>query len=193
MADGWKMKDGKGPYLEKLKRLAEMRRVYGAKTLATSSTGKIKRAEKHTQRGSGGKYVQRSGQAATHDEDASRSAGQNIIALRLGEKKGRLVTGVTAREREIGQQIWSAATSSYLRMGGSGEGLFRAAERIGKFLIQCYQIHIRQGSGAAGAFKPVTPRTQKTKDREGERPGLPPMWRTGQLMRSFVFEIVERD
>jgi hypothetical protein len=160
MSDGWKMKDGKRPYLQRLKRLEKMAETYGAQTRTTGR--------------------------------GDRSEAKNIIALRTNAKRGRDVMGVSDKERAEGQDIWDKATTEFLKTGHNGI-LERAADAIGKLLVRSLRNHITRGVSADGSpLRPVKPSTAKRKKRETGSDDLPPMLRTGALMRSFIYKVVKR-
>ena len=115
-----------------------------------------------------------------------------MLILRANAKKGREVMGVSAQERKRGQAIWDQATTLFLRTGHESH-LVQAAERIGKLLVEAYQRRIRRGTNADGTpFTPVTDSTKRTKKEQTGRDDLPPMMRTGELMRSFLFKVFKR-
>ena len=159
MSDGWKMKDGKKPYLQRLKRIVRMAGSYGAQT-QTAGTG-------------------------------DRSEGDNIIIIRKNAKQGRNIEGVTSAERKKGQDIWSRATAEYAKHGRAIV-LERAADKIGQLLVGAYRNHILRGAGADGKFRDVKESTKRIKKQQTGRGGLPPMYRTGALMRSFIYKVIKR-
>jgi hypothetical protein len=81
--------------------------------------------------------------------------------------------------------MWAKGTSAFLQ-NQRGTELEGAAQRVSELLVKAYQRHIERSETKRGKMRPVKPGTQKRKDREGIRPGLPPLIRTGQLSRSLT-------
>lgn len=119
--------------------------------------------------------------------DASRTAGEHIIAMRMNAKQyGRNVLSFTRHEMDEGTRIWATATAGIVRgAGGAADVLLRAAQDVAAFMVERVRVHIMSGYGAAGRLKPVLPSTDARKLRETGQVGLGPMRRTGQLARAL--------
>lgn len=120
--------------------------------------------------------------------DVSRSAGENVMVLRAQAKAGRTVAFLTPQETKAAADLWRtgfrAAWDAPQRAHGA---IMREAEVLGARLVKWFADHIERGVGKDG-MPPVSATTAKRKARE-VGPGLPPLVRTGQLLRSFVFRV----
>ena len=126
-------------------------------------------------------------------ETITRTARDNIIALRQNALKGRKVGFLRPNERKGGNviaqrafQLWTAGTTKTL------DGLLKDFNKLGEYLIRAYREHLKEGRGPRSAFRPLSEGSQAIKNRETKtgpkygRAELKPMTRTGQLGRSFV-------
>lgn len=114
----------------------------------------------------------------------ARSAVDNLIILRTQAKRGRDVIFLSTGEAAEGRKTWLAAIKK--ATAGSGmAALDDAAKRLGTFMSKTIQKHISRSMGEHGSIKPVTESTQRRKDRKYGT-GLPPLIRSGALMRSLV-------
>jgi len=78
------------------------------------------------------------------------------------------------------RDIWLQAARAVVNENNRG-AFMDAARSVADAMIK----YMHKGV-AAGELRAVKPSTQKRKDREGLRPGLPPMVRTGQFLRSMI-------
>jgi hypothetical protein len=127
--------------------------------------------------------------------DASRSAGQNAIALRANAKKGRNVSFLSSAEEKSLAKKWTNIVNKTMKLGRWFNAESRAvAEKLGKEIIAHFVKHIEQSKVARGRMKPVKKGTYWRKVRETQKnPPPPPMIRTNQLKDAFVVKIEERN
>lgn len=116
--------------------------------------------------------------------DASRDAGANADAFREQAGEGRDVCFLSDGERNAIGIVWRDGVRKFLA-SGMWSDLASIAQHVSDAIVTTYQRHILGGVTATGSMAPVLPSTQKQKDRE-VRPGLQPLVRTGQLLRSLV-------
>ena len=120
--------------------------------------------------------------------DVSRTAGENVIVLRAQAKAGRTVAFLTPKETKSAADLWRTGFRAAWNSPQSATGaIMREAEVLGAKLVKWFVEHIERGIGKDG-MPPVSAATAKRKARE-VGPGLPPLVRTGQLLRSFVFHV----
>lgn len=123
------------------------------------------------------------------DADVSRSAGDNVMVLRAQAKQGRDIAFLTSTELTAAADLWRAGfRAAWKTPGNATAAIMREAQTLGQFLVMWFQQHIERGIARTGAVRPVTAETAKAKAREVGA-GLPPMVRTGQLLRSFVVRV----
>lgn len=112
----------------------------------------------------------------------SRSAGDNVIILRTQAKQGRDLANLTAAEKTKAADMWRVAfRRAWASPSNAVQAVRTEAQRLGRLLVEMFRRHV-------GSLRPVSPATQKRKDREAG-PGLPPLERTGQLLRSLTSKV----
>jgi len=117
----------------------------------------------------------------------SRTAGDNVIALRANAKKGRSIATLSRQQRSLLRYDLQRALGRFAHSAAeSAEVLLEDILKLGRTIIEAYVHNIKTGANADGQLRPVKPGTQRRKDRETKTTGRPPMWRSGQLMESFV-------
>ena len=110
-----------------------------------------------------------------------RTAGENITIYRVHKGiRGRDIVALLDR-RLAKIKVWWRRAAIRLAARGDRAAFGSAANAVGEAMVAA----IKKGV-MAREIAPVKEQTQKRKDREGLRPGLPPMVRTGQLLRSLV-------
>lgn len=176
MADGWKTKTtGLDKVFRRIEAVKKAPRSIGVRIGVKATSGTVKR--KHG------------------TKDASRTAGENIIAIRANAKKGRRLAALASNEQVRGNELWRRGTRELMRANDPSR-LMIAATRVGEHIVKSFESHIEEGRavfrGQSRAMRPVKRGTQKRKDREGIRPGLPPMYRTGQLLEAFKVTVYSR-
>lgn len=169
MADGWSHKSN-GKLEQMLRRMTGLEQLpsYAARVGTQATTGVLRRKR-------------------TADEIEVRDAGRNMIALRMNAKLGRNAMTFSSKEIGEGTSVWGKGTMSALRTG-SVEALAEYAKKVSEFMAARVRAHLAAGAATRGEFTTVKRGTQRRKDREGLRPGLPPMTRTGQLQRALLPE-----
>ena len=130
--------------------------------------------------GTQGLYKRRAGPSKLE----ARTAKKNVMIHRIQKGRGRDVVALIERRFGSISRLWLAASRTAVRTGNVS--LFMSAARdVGEAMIAA----IRKGV-TSGELRDVTAATKKRKDREGIRPGLPPMVRTGQFLRGLVSDAV---
>ena len=124
----------------------------------------------------------------TGSADVSRTAGENVITLRAQAKAGRTVAFLTPQETKSAADLWRTGFRAAWNSPQSAHGaIMREAAVLGAKLVKWFAEHIERGIGKDG-MPAVSAATAKRKARE-VGPGLPPLVRTGQLLRSFIFHV----
>lgn len=133
-------------------------------------------------------------------ESVSRTAGDNVIILRTHAKGHKTKQGGKVPARNVGfinemessklLAIMHKAINSVVRRRTPLATFIAAGNKIGQLMIEAYEKHIKQSIGLRGRIKPVADITRKAKERETGKTGLPPLVRSGQLVRSFKIDKV---
>ena len=119
------------------------------------------------------------------DRTEVRTAKKNIMIHRIQKGiNGRNVVALVERRQPQIARLWLSASRAVAKTGKSGAFL-AAARTIGDAMIKAIRDGVKRGE-----IRDVLASTQKRKDREGLRPGLPPMVRTGQFLRSLISDVV---
>lgn len=205
MADRWGTNkvSNLSPVLGRINRLKSMYREIGVQSGCKDTSGYLWRSQ--------GKDNPR-----TKEPDLRTNAKNTIILrwhARGGGKPKRLASGEKAKNKkgkqiyqhvpkrdvaffstdEIrdGNKIWQQGIVKILDKALASQELERRAKELGEFMIATYRKHIDKRQGRDGTIKEVMPGTQKAKEREvgPQARGLPPLKRTGQLYRSFIYGI----
>lgn len=71
--------------------------------------------------------------------------------------------------------------------GGSVEQMRRAADDVGRIIVDAYRQHITARKNARGAMPDVSEQTAKRKQKKG-RAGNPPLVDTGELVDSLTWK-----
>ena len=134
----------------------------------------------------GGKATTGSVRRKNGSEDASRSAGENVVILRYWAAHGRDVTFLDSSEIARGREIWMKGIED-IQQGKPGFGVMEStAQKVGELMVASIRSHIQQGRSERGSVKPLKPSTIKRKERETGKTGQPALVRTGQLMESLI-------
>ena len=131
--------------------------------------------------GSRGVYKRKRGPDLVETRDAKK----NIMIHRIQKGiNGRNVVALVERRRPNIARLWLSASRAVARTGRPGAFL-AAARTIGDAMVKAIHAGVKRGE-----IRGVLESTQKRKDREGLRPSLPPMVRTGQFLRSLISDVV---
>ena len=76
-----------------------------------------------------------------------------------------------------------------LTLGSVSTDIEKKIEAIGVYIIDRWRYHIDNRIDETGRMEDVMPGTERQKVREVGRHGLPPLYRTGMLYRSFDYKI----
>lgn len=205
---------GLDPLMQKFQRIKKLGRAYGVRvgckdTSGTSSEmipeSKSRARRQVTKRRTAGlnviilRYHAKGGRVPKRDDE-----GQ-VKVQRLG-KKGQVLkrpkvvkTNLPSRdiqffddkEMAAGNEIWKQGFVDTLEGTAKDPNaeLLRRCDELGELMVQAYRDHIMQRRGADGPLAPVLPGTDRAKERATGKRGLPPLYRTGQLYNSFIFEV----
>jgi hypothetical protein len=116
-----------------------------------------------------------------------RTSEENARIIEEQAEEGRDLTRLDASTVEKIHRLWDEAAMSVTNQPRQGSRLLAAAQKIAELMVTVFTARVQKGQ-----LKPVTRATQKAKDREGIRAGLPPLIRTGALLRSLVGKAVRR-
>ena len=212
MGDTYKVKTkGLNAYLDRLNSIRKKSRHLGVRVGARSTRGTVlKRPSKRSKlsenvqkvkpvRLKGGRSIKdvpspkpenMIDQSELITKDVSRSAGLNVIVVRFHAKKGRKINFLSEEEFKKGNDLWFNGIADVTdRRVKKTDPLERKAEDIGKLISKSYANHIRRGKTAKGTMKDVKPGTKVLKEFQTGKKNLPPLIRTGQLMRSFTYTV----
>lgn len=127
-----------------------------------------------------GNYV-----AGVYPVPVTRSVRDTFAILGINARRGRRVVYLSRVEKLVIMRLWLAARKTAIGAPASAVRTLRAAmEIVAKRMTRALQDHIRKGRGPRGPFTPLKPKSQKQKDSD-VGPGKPPMYRTGELLRSM--------
>jgi hypothetical protein len=121
------------------------------------------------------------------NETERRSAGDNVTILRYHAKHGRNVVFLDAKDEARGIEAWRRACEAAI--DGQEHGLMRHAAAVAQIQVDAIREHVQQGRRARGRVKPNKRGTEKRKERETGKKGLPVLYRTGQLMESLTTSV----
>lgn len=129
-----------------------------------------------------------------------RTSDENALLIRIHKKGGRTVSGrrlpsrnpffLSADEYARVNAMWVNIIND-LTLGRMVAQMEERAKRIGEYIVGVWKAHIDNRVGESGRIVDVSPGTEKQKERQTGRSGLPPLYRTGMLYRSFDY-IVKR-
>lgn len=165
-----------------MRRMRREARPVTAVVCTKSSRGKLRRRPVWTS--STTTFTKRGGRTTTHKfrtspRTVSRTARENARLVAVHRATGRDISVITQKAQRRATKRWKGAIRTFIKRP-SINGLVRSAKEVADGLVDAIRERVE-----AGRLKPVTAATQKRKDREGIRPGLPPLIRTGALLRGL--------
>lgn len=131
-------------------------------------------------------------------KSSRRSASENATLINIHKKGG--LTGTTRKlpsrnpffltESEYNHinDMWINIINE-LTLGKIKIKIEEKARDIGTYVADRWREHIEKRIGEKGKIEDVMPGTEKQKERDTGRRGLPPLYRTGMLYRSFDYKV----
>jgi len=118
-----------------------------------------------------------------------RSAGQNIIILRMQAKRGRNPVHTTKAEDASIQRIWTRYINKF--MAGDDSAIQAGAKRVAQAILSNILEHIKQGKHIRGKMRPLKGKSaSKKKVGWGDKPVLEA---SGQVAESLYadFKVIK--